>query len=231
MSHQLTTVVSWTNAEQRLYGARHWFWAVWHVDAVPDYSWNRTEPVESGFCKTKAEARNAAGANRRDVLQRNLWSQQYLEFQRETEKRPFFSRIRSGSKWFWCVGWDLIDDPEFTGFSSTSETALGDARLAAGREVQVTGNWMARVALRHVRAEKIRQRQAQRPRGNHVPMDAKSVSECCQVLGIPVDSSIDDVKSAYRKLALIHHPDLGGNAAEFIRIHTFYEQALARAKY
>ena len=117
MSHQLTTVVSWTNAEQRLYGARHWFWAVWHVDAVPDYSWDRTEPVESGFCKTKAEARNAAGANRGDVLQRNLWSQQYLEFQRETEKRPFFSRIRSGRKWFWCVGWDLIDDPESTGLS------------------------------------------------------------------------------------------------------------------
>jgi len=35
--------------------------------------------------------------------------------------------------------------------------------------------------------------------------------------------SFADVKSAFRKLALRHHPDMGGNAVEFIRIRLAYD--------
>lgn len=227
MSDSITTVVSWTNADKRLHGAQHWFWGVWRVEGVPGYSWNETPPLESGFCRTKSEARKAAILNRVSAVQRNWWAQQYLESRQK--QLPLFSIIRSGRKWFWCVGRDLIDDPEFTGFATSAEAALAAAVKAAGGEVQRTGNWMARIALRHLRAEKIRQRQAQSPPPPRYAQDAKSIAECYRTLGIPADSTIAEVKSAYRKLALIHHPDLGGNPQEFIRIHRFYEQALARA--
>lgn len=225
--NQPTTVVSWTNADKRLHGAHHWFWGVWQVSGIPDYSWNQTPPLESGFCKTKSEARKAATLNRPDFLQRNWWAEQYLESRQK--QLPLFSTIRSGRKWFWCVGKDLIDDPDHTGFSTSAAAALDTAVQAAGSDVQRTGNWMARIALRHLRAEKIRERQAHSPPPPRYAQDPKSIAECYKTLGIPPGSSVAEVKNAYRKLALIHHPDLGGNPQEFIRIHRLYEQALARA--
>lgn len=42
------------------------------------------------------------------------------------------------------------------------------------------------------------------------------------ILGILVDSSWDDVKRAYRKLALTHHPDVGGDPEQFKKIHAAY---------
>jgi hypothetical protein len=45
-------------------------------------------------------------------------------------------------------------------------------------------------------------------------------------LGLAGDVGIDDVKAAYRKLALLHHPDKGGTAEDFTRIETAYREAL-----
>ena len=36
-----------------------------------------------------------------------------------------------------------------------------------------------------------------------------------EVLGVPTDASQEAISKAYRKLALKHHPDKGGSAAEF----------------
>ena len=47
------------------------------------------------------------------------------------------------------------------------------------------------------------------------------------VLGLSRGCSRGDVQRAYRRLAKIHHPDLGGSAQVFTRIHTAYTQALA----
>lgn len=44
------------------------------------------------------------------------------------------------------------------------------------------------------------------------------------VLGIPVDSSEDVVKKAYRKLAMKHHPDKGGDPEQFKKIQTAYDR-------
>ena len=43
-----------------------------------------------------------------------------------------------------------------------------------------------------------------------------------QVLGINKSSSQEDIKRAYRKLAMKHHPDKGGDEAEFKKINEAY---------
>lgn len=42
-------------------------------------------------------------------------------------------------------------------------------------------------------------------------------------LGISKNASEDDIKKAYRKLVLIHHPDKGGNEEEFKKIKDAYD--------
>jgi len=43
-----------------------------------------------------------------------------------------------------------------------------------------------------------------------------------EILGIPRDASQNDIKDAYKKLALLKHPDKGGDASEFSKIQIAY---------
>ena len=43
------------------------------------------------------------------------------------------------------------------------------------------------------------------------------------ILGVPKDASTEDIKKAYRKLAMKHHPDKGGNSEKFKEITNAYE--------
>jgi len=57
-----------------------------------------------------------------------------------------------------------------------------------------------------------------------------TASDYYQILGLPVDSSVEDIKKAYRKLARLSHPDLNhspGAAEQFIRATEAYEFLLA----
>jgi curved DNA-binding protein CbpA len=47
------------------------------------------------------------------------------------------------------------------------------------------------------------------------------------VLGLKLPCRLDDVKTAYRRLAKTAHPDAGGNAKDFIAIEGAYREALA----
>lgn len=42
------------------------------------------------------------------------------------------------------------------------------------------------------------------------------------ILGIAVNASINEIKKAFRLLALLHHPDKGGNAEMFMKIQAAY---------
>jgi DnaJ-class molecular chaperone len=47
--------------------------------------------------------------------------------------------------------------------------------------------------------------------------------DCYNILGVARTASQEDIKKAFRKLAMTHHPDKGGNAAEFQTINEAYE--------
>jgi DnaJ-class molecular chaperone len=48
-------------------------------------------------------------------------------------------------------------------------------------------------------------------------------SEARKILGVERDASADEIKSAYRKLAMKHHPDRGGKEEEFVKIQQAFD--------
>jgi DnaJ domain len=54
-----------------------------------------------------------------------------------------------------------------------------------------------------------------------------TLSEAYRVLDVSLDSSLAEVKAAYRRRVTEAHPDQGGTAAEFIRVRAAYEILLA----
>ena len=52
------------------------------------------------------------------------------------------------------------------------------------------------------------------------------MSSAYEVLDIKQGSSAQDLKKAYRKLALEHHPDKGGDVEKFKKVQNAYEKVL-----
>lgn len=49
-----------------------------------------------------------------------------------------------------------------------------------------------------------------------------TINEAHLILGIKSPANADEIKKAYRKMAMKHHPDKGGNEEEFKRLNTAY---------
>lgn len=56
-------------------------------------------------------------------------------------------------------------------------------------------------------------------------LPAPSGAAWWEILGVSAISPIDDIKAAFRTLARKHHPDMGGDSNEFLKITAAYEAA------
>jgi hypothetical protein len=60
--------------------------------------------------------------------------------------------------------------------------------------------------------------------------ESNPVEKWWTVLNISENASIDEIKSSYRTMAKIHHPDMGGTDFQFNRINRAYGEALKEKK-
>ncbi len=51
------------------------------------------------------------------------------------------------------------------------------------------------------------------------------------VLGLPLAASLDDIKAAYRRKAILAHPDRGGDHAVMVKLNAAYEAAVEYASW
>ncbi len=49
-----------------------------------------------------------------------------------------------------------------------------------------------------------------------------------EILGVRSDADKAEITNAYRALAKVHHPDVGGRAEDFKRLRAAYEEAISR---
>jgi len=46
------------------------------------------------------------------------------------------------------------------------------------------------------------------------------------VLGVQSNAKIAEIVNAYKALARVHHPDVGGNSEDFIKLRNAYEEGI-----
>jgi hypothetical protein len=61
-----------------------------------------------------------------------------------------------------------------------------------------------------------------------LPAGGSSGAAWWDVLGVAPDAGASEIEAALRRMARIHHPDVGGNVAEMQRIVAAYEEASRR---
>jgi DnaJ-class molecular chaperone len=55
------------------------------------------------------------------------------------------------------------------------------------------------------------------------------MSKATAILGLGPEPSVAEIKSTFRELSLVHHPDVGGDAEKFRVLHDAYTTALEEA--
>jgi hypothetical protein len=125
---------------------------------------------------------------------------------------------RKGKKWHWVVGrgyGSWIHDIAFEGREDTKGAAQAKGREHSGEESPSFRG----VDIREYRTRKRRWAEAM----------AEARSTPSHVLGLTFPATAEQIKAAYREKAKLHHPDVGGDAAEFRKLRAAYESALRRA--
>jgi len=62
-------------------------------------------------------------------------------------------------------------------------------------------------------------------------MSWKKVEEASMILNISTNSSVQEIKKAYKKKALLNHPDKGGDSETFAKLTNAYETMLHKDDY
>jgi len=133
-------------------------------------------------------------------------------------------------RFLWCAWWTAepreapFRPPDaWSGGARTLEEAQASADRAAGRPLQpIDGHWAAGWM---------------RLRAGLPPFVQRSTTESVvrpdspyALLGVAAHASPDEIRTAFRRLALVHHPDHGGDPAAFIALKRAYDRALARRR-
>jgi hypothetical protein len=136
-------------------------------------------------------------------------------------------------RFLWCVWWTgeptakpFRPPDAWGGGAHTEDEARALAERAAGMPLElVDGHWAG--AWKRIRAGRA-------PFPTRAPRPASATEERARpadpfaVLGVDASASLDDVKAAFRKRALEHHPDQGGSPESFMRIKRAYDAILRR---
>jgi hypothetical protein len=136
-------------------------------------------------------------------------------------------------RFLWCAWWTGAPTREpfrppdaWSGGARTTEEARACADRAAGMPLQpVDGHW----AAGWVRVRAGLPAFPCAPRGA-ASMDAVLPDGPHAVLGVRPGAPLEEIKAAFRRKALAHHPDHGGDAAAFIRLTRAYERLLSRQR-
>jgi len=121
----------------------------------------------------------------------------------------------------------------WSGGAKNPDEARRDAERAAGRPlVEIEPRW-ARAWARVLRGQPPwidKPRRDDETAARRPPSESGQRESWFAVLGVPPTATVMEIKRAFRKRALETHPDRGGDASVFRRIHRAYEQALARQR-
>ena len=137
-------------------------------------------------------------------------------------------------RWLWCVWWtgEPTEKPfrppdAWGGGADTEDEARVLAERAAGMPLElIDGHWAG--AWKRIQAKKDPfPKRAARASAPVVDTKARPVDPYV-LLGVASAATLDDVKAAFRKKALEHHPDHGGSAQDFMRIKRAYDAIVKR---
>jgi hypothetical protein len=146
--------------------------------------------------------------------------------------RGVFSVTRTKRRRFlWCAWWSAepreapFRPPDaWSGGARTHEEAKTLAERAAGMPLlSIEGRW----AGAWVRVLAGLTPFVERAGGVVAPTSARPVDPY-MLLGVPAGAPLEEVKAAFRRKALEHHPDRGGDAAAFIAVKRAYDRIVRR---
>jgi hypothetical protein len=141
-------------------------------------------------------------------------------------------------RYLWCAWWTgeptakpFRPPDAWGGGAETEEEAKVLAERAAGMPLElVDGHWAG--AWKRIRAgvPPFPKRAAEPSlSGDERPAEARARPvDPYVLLGVDAKASLDDVKAAFRKKALEHHPDQGGTPAAFMAIKRAYDAVVKR---
>lgn len=137
-------------------------------------------------------------------------------------------------RFLWCVWWTgeptakpFRPPDAWGGGARTEEEARILAERAAGMPLDlIDGHWAG--AWKRMRAGL-----APFPKTTARPSTASGAERAKPVdpyvlLGVEASATLEDVKAAFRKKALEHHPDHGGTPAEFMAVKRAYDAIVKR---
>lgn len=144
--------------------------------------------------------------------------------------RGVYSVTRTKRRRFlWCAWWtgEPVEEPfrppdAWSGGARTADQARSLAERAAGAALrEVEGRWAGAWVRVRAGLPPFVERPAQ-------PLRTPRTDGPHAVLGVPPGAPLDEVKAAFRRKALEHHPDHGGDAAAFMAVKRAYDGIVRR---